>query len=125
MPAFPFFDIAKLEISSGIKMKTGRGALTEAIIGGLVIGVTAGTSSGGSCAEDEWLCSEEMFNSGEKFLAGAAIGALAGGTIGAIVGSFYKVERWKEIPIIINQERLSWSVSSQLTTMGITFKWSF
>jgi outer membrane lipoprotein SlyB len=95
---YPMAFVRKLEINTGSKRRTGRGALIGAASGGFLFGIAAmGSGSGSSSdSEDPWgFDNIELFSSGESFLIGFTAGALLGGGVGAIIGSTVKTEKWE------------------------------
>lgn len=92
----PFSDIEKLQVSTGTRRNTGRGAL----IGAGAIGIPFGLftmANTGTCSEDDFICFKiepgATFTAG--FLAGGAAGALAGG----LIGYHTITDKWENVKI--------------------------
>jgi hypothetical protein len=84
-------DVARLEVSSGRKRLTGKGAGIGALVGatsGVVMGYASGDDRG-------WCC----FSAGEKAVAyGVGLG-LSGLVVGMVIGAFPVSERWTSVPL--------------------------
>lgn len=97
---YPLFTVGELEISNGVKRKTGSGALIGAALGGTFLGMYASVESSKSSSDDddfinndyEW----EFPTLGDPFIDGFIIGALLGGSVGALVGSAVQSEVWEK-----------------------------
>ena len=88
---FPVEVIEKLEISTAKKSNIGKGALFGFIVGGAIGGLLLGSTASGSTER------EISENAGSW----AAIGALGGGTLGAVIGmgigAAQKSDQWEII----------------------------
>lgn len=91
--------ICELEISRGKKRNTGKGAIIGAVSGAVFLGVLS-VATNEPCKENEW-CFIEL-STGEALGFGAFLGALGGGLNGAIIGTFIKTDRWKEVPLDVS-----------------------
>ena len=117
----PIEAIDELEMQREIR-KTGRGALVGAGVGGITSGLLA-MATNEPCEPGEWCIIE--FTPGEAFLLGAAFGVVTGGVIGAIIGTTVKEKKWKNIPVEVSIEPISFKYQGQQGIAGITLNWSF
>lgn len=118
----PNISIRKLEISTGQKRNTGKGAIIGAVSGGLILGIVS-VATNKPCREGDW-CFFEM-SDGEAFGFGALAGALGGAANGAIIGTFIKTDRWKEVPLNIVIKRMQSTNSYLAREPVISVKISF
>jgi hypothetical protein len=88
--AIPRMDIAKLELSRGMKSRAGR----FAGYGALLFGVLGGVSGAG--------LAKDLGNDDEDVVVlatlGSVLGLLTGAGLGAFVGGGMKEERWERVP---------------------------
>lgn len=84
----PFDTVTKVEWSAGRRNRVGEFALGGALLG-LVVGAIGGATSGGDCKGAEGSCAA----------MGAVTGTVGWGAVGALVGTFVKSYRWKEVPL--------------------------
>ena len=93
----PLSSVKRLEVVTGRKSKAGTGALL-----GLVVGAVTGAYLGNYWGSVD--CSGTVgfticVEKGEAAALAALGFGLGGAGLGAIIGSFVKVDRWDEIPI--------------------------
>lgn len=97
--------VQKMEVSTGAKKRTGRGAIIGAATGGIILGAIVGASGGSSGNSDsEWFDDMELYSSGEGFLGGFFVGALLGSGVGAIVGSNLRTDKWQRVALDVQPE---------------------
>lgn len=97
---YPLFTVRELEISTGVKRRTGRGALIGAALGGTLLGIYASVETSKNTSdynsytnnESAW----EFPSLGDPFLDGFTIGAFLGGGVGAIIGSMVQSDVWEK-----------------------------
>ena len=83
----PLSDLAKLEISQGVKGNAGKGALFGAGVG-LVVGIVGVA-----------LYDAENDSLGLARFSILAYSTLGGTALGAVTGAFVKTEKWEEVPL--------------------------
>ncbi len=82
----PFGSVSRIEVYRGRHRATGRGAVAGALIAGVVVGIAEASA----CSSDQWGCTNG---------AATAIYALAGGGLGALIGSACKVDSWEKVAV--------------------------
>ena len=84
-------DIRKLEVSRGIKSNAARGAT----IGAVLLGVTFAAIVTNGVADSEITEGDQIVLG----LGGAAVGAIVGGGVGALIGSASEHEQWDDVRV--------------------------
>ena len=98
--------VSQLQVSRGYRSHALVGAGAGFLIGA---GVTYFVlNSGGSTSLCDRSANQDAYSSGEC-LGLAALGALGGAGLGAIIGALVRTERWQDVPI----ERLRFNVAPQ------------
>ena len=84
----PFDAVTKLEWSAGRRSRVGAYAFRGALLG-LVVGGIGGATSGGDCEGQQGNCAAIY----------GLMGAVGWGAAGALVGTFVRSYRWREVPV--------------------------
>ena len=93
--AVPLAQVARLEVSRGLRSNAGRGALI-----GLVVGVAVGVPLGLAAYEDTKRAFYGITPSqGQWVLGFGAGGGAVGALVGALIGEWHKTELWKTLPV--------------------------
>ena len=99
----PFNLIDRMDISTGTKRNTGKGALIG-LTGGALVGSLVGLASYRDCDSDEFMGCFLHFSQGESALLGAAVGGLVGLVAGTVIGTVTKTYRWERLPLEVSMD---------------------
>ncbi len=96
--AVPVTAMSSLDVSMGRGHSVGRGFLIGAAAGALI----AGTVAAAATPRERGMTTESVFPTctrKQAFAAGALAGGLVCGGVGALVGSFFRWDRWEPAPL--------------------------
>lgn len=90
-------EMLRLEVSRGMRRRTGQGAALGAL-GGALIGAVWGASSDEDCRPSNEPCID-VYGTGTTAFLGAAVVGGAGALVGAVVGSQARREAWRRLDV--------------------------